>query len=306
MSDPRIVSLLPSATEIVAALGFADHLVGRSHECDYPKKIEHLPVCTAARLDASRPSAEIDRQVKERLRDALSLYEVDHGRLRELAPTHVVTQTQCEVCAVALDQVEASVARITGLDTRLISLDAMGLDGIWTDIRNAAAALDAADRGDDLVATLQRRMAAVSDVTASVTAKPTVASIEWIEPLMAGGNWLPELVTMAGGVNLFGAAGTHSPWLTWEALAAADPDVIIVLPCGFDIARTRDEAPALARSDAWSRLRAVRAGRVYLTDGNQYFNRPGPRIADSLEILAEILHPDLLAFGHYGTGWQPL
>ena len=306
MSDPRIVSLLPSATEIVAALGFANHLVGRSHECDYPKKIEHLPVCTTARLDAGRPSAEIDRQVKERLRDALSLYEVDHGRLRELAPTHVVTQTQCEVCAVALDQVEAAVAGITGLDTRLISLDAMGLDGIWADIRTTAAALDAAARGDDLVAALQRRMAAVSDVTASVTAKPTVACIEWIDPLMAAGNWLPELVTMAGGVNLFGTAGAHSPWLAWEALAAADPDVVIVLPCGFDIDRTRVEMPALMGSDAWSRLRAVRAGRVYLTDGSQYFNRPGPRIADSLEILAEILHPELLTFGHYGSGWQPL
>lgn len=306
MSDPRIVSLLPSATEIVAALGLADHLVGRSHECDYPKKVEHLPVCTSARLDASRPSAEIDRQVKERLHDALSLYEVDSARLRALAPTHIVTQTQCEVCAVALDQVEEAVAGITGLDTRLISLDATALDGIWADIRTAAAALDTAERGDDLVAALRRRMAAVSGVTTSVTAKPTVACIEWIDPLMAAGNWLPELVAMAGGVNLFGAAGAHSPWLTWEALAAADPDVIVVMPCGFDIARTRDEMPALTGSAAWSGLRAARAGRVYLTDGNQYFNRPGPRIADSLEILAEILHPDLLTFGHYGTGWQPL
>ena len=272
MSDPRIVSLLPSATEIVAALGFADHLVGRSHECDYPKKVEELPACTTACLDVSRSSAEIDRQVKERLREALSIYEVDNQRLRELSPTHVVTQTQCEVCAVALHQVEEAVAGLT----------------------------------DDLVAALQRRMAAVSDVTASVAAKPTVACIEWTAPLMAAGNWVPELVTMAGGVNLFATAGAHSPWLTWEALAAADPDVIIVMPCGFDIARTRAEMPALTGSDAWKRLRAVRAGRVYLTDGHQYFNRPGPRIADSLEILAEILHPDLLTFGHFDTGWQPL
>ncbi len=306
MSDPRIVSLLPSATEIVAALGFVDHLVGRSHECDYPKKVEELPACTAARLDVSRSSAEIDRQVKERLRDALSIYEVDTQRLRELSPTHVVTQTQCEVCAVALHQVEEAVAGLTGHDTRLVSLEATALDGIWADIRTAAAALNAADRGDDLVAALQRRMAAVSDVAASMRARPTVACIEWIDPLMAAGNWLPELVTMAGGVNLFGAAGVHSPWLTWEALAAADPDVVIVMPCGFDIARTREEMPTLAASDIWSRLRAVRAGRVYLTDGHQYFNRPGPRVADSLEILAEILHPDLLTFGHYGTGWQPL
>lgn len=306
MSDPRIVSLLPSATEIVAALGFADRLVGRSHECDYPKAVGRLPVCTTARLDPGLTSAGIDRQVKERLRDALSIYAVDDARLRALAPTHVVTQTQCEVCAVALDQVEQAVAGVTGLETRLVSLDAAALDGIWADIRTAAAALDAADRGDALVAALRRRMAAVTDVTAGVAAAPTVACIEWVDPLMAAGNWLPELVAMAGGVNLFGAAGAHSPWLDWEALAAADPDIVIVMPCGFDIARTRAEMPALTGSAAWSRLRAARAGRVYLTDGSQYFNRPGPRIADSLEILAEILHPDLLTFGHYGTGWQPL
>ncbi len=306
MSDPRIVSLLPSATEIVAALGFADRLVGRSHECDYPRAVGRLPVCTAARLDAGLTSAGIDRQVKERLRDALSIYAVDDARLRRLAPTHIVTQTQCEVCAVALAQVEQAVAGVTGLETRLVSLEAAALDGIWADIRTTAAALDAADRGEALVAALRRRMAAVTDVTAGVVATPTVACIEWIDPLMAAGNWLPELVAMAGGVNLFGTAGAHSPWLDWEALAAADPDIVIVMPCGFDIARTRAEMPALTGSAVWSRLRAARAGRVYLTDGSRYFNRPGPRIADSLEILAEILHPDLLTFGHYGTGWQPL
>lgn len=306
MSDPRIVSLLPGATEIVAALGFADQLVGRSHECDHPKSVLALPVCTSANLDTSRPSAEIDRQVKQRLHDALSVYKVESERLHDLAPTHIVTQTQCEACAVALDQVEAAVAGITGLDTRLISLDATSLAGIWTDIRTAATALDAADRGDALVAALQRRMAAVTAVTTGIAERPTVACIEWIDPLMAAGNWVPELVTMAGGAGQFGTPGAHAPWLTWDALAAADPDVIVVLACGFDIARSRDEMPALTGLPGWSGLRATRAGRIYLTDGNQYFNRPWPRVADALEILAEILHPDLLTFGHYGTGWEPL
>ncbi|MFQ5916010.1 MAG: ABC transporter substrate-binding protein, partial [Nitrospinota bacterium] len=162
-------------------------------------------------------------------------------------------------------------------------------------------ALEAVERGEDLVARLQRRMEGVASRALDLSDRPRVACIEWIDPLMAAGNWMPELVGMAGGVNLFGKANEHAPWMTWEELRDADPDVIITLPCGFDIGRTRREMPALTGKAGWERLKAVREGRVYLTDGNQYFNRPGPRLADSLEILAEILHPDVFQFGHEGT-----
>ncbi|RMF85209.1 MAG: cobalamin-binding protein, partial [Nitrospinota bacterium] len=157
-----------------------------------------------------------------------------------------------------------------------------------------------------LVQTLQRRMTAIAEKARSLPERPTVACIEWIDPLMAAGNWMPELVEMAGGINLFGVAGQHAPWLTWEELRAQDPQVIVVLACGFDIARTRQEMPALTQKPGWSELQAVQQRRVYLTDGNQYFNRPGPRLVESLEILAEILHPGQFPFGHEGKGWQRL
>jgi iron complex transport system substrate-binding protein len=167
-----------------------------------------------------------------------------------------------------------------------------------------ADALDASDRGEALVRGLQERMNAIAERARPLSARPTVACVEWIEPLMAAGNWMPQLVEMAGGVNLFGEVGKHSPWLTWEQLCGADPDVILLTPCGFDIARTRRDLGVLTAKPEWPRLRAVRSGRVFLADGNQYFNRPGPRLAESLEILAELLHPNAFAFGHEGTGWQ--
>jgi iron complex transport system substrate-binding protein len=173
----------------------------------------------------------------------------------------------------------------------------------FRDFRRVAAALGQTRRGDALVAAIESRMRAVAGRARSLDRQPRIACIEWIEPLMAAGNWMPELVAMAGGENLFGEAGKHSPWMTWEALAAADPDVILVLPCGFDIPRTAVEMKPLIRRTGWADLAAVRNGQVYLADGNQYFNRPGPRLAESLEILAEILHPHLFRFGWEGRGW---
>jgi len=166
--------------------------------------------------------------------------------------------------------------------------------------------LDVPQRGTDYVAGMQARMDAIATKTQPLREKPTVACIEWIEPLMAAGNWMPELVEMAGGVNLFGEAGEHSSWMRWEDLRVADPDVIVVLPCGYDMPKTLSELPALTSRPDWPSLRAVQENQVYITDGNQYFNRPGPRLAESLEILAEILRPTLFNFGHRGTGWRLL
>jgi iron complex transport system substrate-binding protein len=302
----RIISLIASSTEIVCALGMEEFLVGRSHECDYPPSVERLPVCTAPKFLVAATSAEIDRQVKEILEQALSVYRVDATLLASLQPTHIVTQTQCEVCAVSLRDVEEAVGTFVGSRPEIVALQPNALTDVWADIHRVATALGISGRGDELVARLQARMLAIEEKVRALPRRRTVACIEWIDPLMASGNWMPELVRMAGGLNLFGEAGRHSPRLEWLEVTAADPEVILVLPCGFDIARTRQELPALTRRPGWENLRAVREGRVVLLDGNQYFNRPGPRLAESLEILAEILHPEVFRFGHEGSGWEAL
>jgi iron complex transport system substrate-binding protein len=304
----RIVSLLPSSTEIVCALGAGDQLVGRSHECDYPASVVGLPVCTAPKFDPEGSSLEIDQRVKEILRDAVSVYQVDAELLDRLAPDLIVTQSQCEVCAVSLKDVEAAVHQQLSSCPSIVSLQPNFLKDVWDDIGRVAAALDQEEKGRRLRADLQQRLEALQAKTSALP-RPKVACLEWFEPLMAAGNWIPQLVQAAGGDNLFGTAGDHSPWLEWEELAAADPDCIVLLPCGFDLERNRTEMAALERHPLWSGLRAVRQGQVYLTDGNQYFNRPGPRLVESVEILAEIFHPEVFglkdgAWGHRGTGWQ--
>ncbi|MCH7540902.1 MAG: cobalamin-binding protein [Proteobacteria bacterium] len=306
MAEPRVISLIASATEIVCALGLADRLVGRSHECDFPDEVRRLPVVTEPKFLTQGTSAEIDRRVKDLLEQALSVYRVDALRLRALRPDVIVTQSQCEVCAVTLSEVEQAVSDWLEARPRIVSLEPTGLADLWTDIARVADALDVPERGAVLVESLQERMAAIAERAGGLAGRPSVASIEWIDPLMAAGNWMPELVEKAGGVSLFGEAGKHSPGMRWEALVRADPEVIVVLPCGFDMARTRAEMPALTGRPDWRELRAVRAGRVFLTDGNQYFNRPGPRLVESLEILAEILHPEAFHLGHEGTGWERL
>jgi iron complex transport system substrate-binding protein len=300
----RVVSLIASATEIVCALGCEDRLVGRSHECDYPESIKRLPVLTAPKFEPDGTSYEIDQRVKAILQEGLSVYRVDGDRLRELEPDVIVTQAQCEVCAVSLRDVERAVCSWLQACPPLVSLTPNGLADVWADVERVAEALEVPERGVDLVARLRRRMDAIAARARALPERPTVACVEWLEPLMAAGNWVPELVEMAAGVNLFGTAGQHAPWLTWEDVCARDPEVIVLLPCGFDVARTRRDLHLLTGRAEWPNLRAVRAGRVFVTDGNQYFNRPGPRLAESLEIFAELLHPGAFAFGHEGTGWQ--
>jgi iron complex transport system substrate-binding protein len=303
MAKYRIVSLIASATEIVCALGFEKQLVGRSHECDYPPSVKRLPQLTSPKFNVEGTSYEIDQRVKAIVQEALSVYRVDARRLDELEPTHIITQAQCEVCAVSLKDVEQAVCDMVRSHPAIISLEPNLMADIWADMRRVGDALSASDRAEALIERLQGRMDQVYQLSRGIETKPTVACVEWIDPLMAAGNWMPELVEAAGGRNLFGEAGKHSPWMTWDELTACDPDVIFVSPCGFDIHRTLEEMHLLSDRPEWNRLKAARASRVYVADGNQYFNRPGPRVVESLEILAETLHPEVFSFGHEGTGW---
>ncbi|MBI2812342.1 MAG: cobalamin-binding protein [Candidatus Melainabacteria bacterium] len=299
----RIVSLIASATEIVYALGFGSELVGRSHECDYPPQVKDLPQCTSPKFKTDGTSYEIDQRVKAILQEAVSVYRVDAALLDELAPSHIITQAQCEVCAVSLKDVEAAACDMIKSQPKIVSLEPNCLEDIWSDIDRVASALGAKQKGVDLVHAYKERMSDIQNAAAKIQTKPTVACIEWIEPLMAAGNWMPELIEMAGGVNLYGEAGKHSPWMTWEQVENDDPDFIVVTPCGFDIKRTLEEMHLLSDKPSYKSLKAVKAGHVYVADGNQYFNRPGPRAVESLEIMAEILHPTEFNFGHEGTGW---
>lgn len=264
-----------------------------------------LPVCTRPKLKVDTSSAEIDRQVKSLVEKALAVYDVDAQLLEDLEPDVIVTQSQCEVCAVSLRDVERAVCAWLKKCPRLVSLQPDSLLDIWRDIERVGEALGVSDRATELITSMQERMNSIADRTRGKNPAPRVACIEWVEPLMAAGNWVPELVAMAGGVNLFGEAGKHAPWLTWEQLVGGDPDVLVFMPCGYDLERTSQDVPLLEAKAEWTKLKAVREGRVYVTDGNQYFNRPGPRLVESLEILAEVLHPEDFTPARYeGTGWK--
>lgn len=299
----RVVSLLASGTEIVCALGEERALVGRSHECDYPASIRALPQVTAPKFPFDGASYEIHQQVQAILQEGLSVYRVDSNKLRALAPDLIVTQTQCEVCAVSPGDLAATCSSWLGHETPIVNLAPYTLPDVWDDITHVADALGIPARGAELVASLRARLDAIADKTRALP-HPRVAVIEWIEPIFTGGNWMPELVEIAGGTPLLATPGAHSPVCTPAALSAAEPDVIIVTPCGFDLERTAREFPLLAGIAGWSELPAVRAGRVYLADGNAYFNRSGPRLIESAEILAEILHPSEFDFGHVNVAWS--
>jgi iron complex transport system substrate-binding protein len=301
---PRVVSLIASATEIVHALGALDSMIGRSHECDFPPAVTAIPELTRPKFKVDGSSLEIDQRVKALVEQGLAVYEVDAGLLKELQPDFILTQDQCEVCAVSLRDVEAAVCDWTGSPVRIVSLKPHTLADVYADIHRIGEALDRVAVARQLVARMSERIAGVTALLAGVP-RPRLAFIEWIDPPMSGGHWLPELVTAAQGVNLFGASGQPSPWITLEQIAASDPDVILVAPCGYDIATTRREMAVLDANPAWRELRAVRESRVFLADGNAYFNRPGPRLVESVEIVAEVLHPTLASFGHMGTTVVP-
>ena len=310
----RIISLLASATEMVAALDCLDQMVGRSHECDYPPEVQALPVVSTVQIDINASSAEIDAQVKQLAQEkrepqdpalkALSIYAIDVDTLQELRPDVIFTQTQCEVCAVSEQDVIHAMEQLTGLQPRVVSLSPYRLQDVWEDVLRVGQALDKRDQAQTLVEKYQQRLTDLALKTATFGTKPRVAVLEWLDPLMGAGNWTPELVAYAGGENIFGEIGQHTPWLTWEELQATNPDVIVLSPCGYTLERAMQDVPLLQNHSAWADLQAVRNGKVYAIDGNQYLNRSGPRLVDSAELLARVIWGERLPIFVDKNGWQ--
>jgi iron complex transport system substrate-binding protein len=287
----RIVSLLPSATEIVCALGLGDRLVGVTHECDFPPAVRALPKVTHTLIPHDAPSGEIDGLVRERLQGQRALYTLDLPALERLKPDLIVTQALCDVCAVAEAEVSAAACSLPGRP-KVINLEPTRLADVFDCMRRVAEAARVADRGEAAIVALQRRVAAVEAATRDVSPQPRVVLLEWIDPPFSCGHWSPELVRLAGGVELLGREGERSRTVAWDEVRTVDPDVMLIACCGYDAERTRRDVPILQAYPGFSDLRCVRANRVYITDGNAYFSRPGPRLVDSLELLAHTLHPD--------------
>ncbi len=295
----RIVSLLASATEMVAELGCLDQMVGRSHECDYPPQVLSLPAVSRVQIDINTSSAQIDAQVKQLAQTqrtpqnaalkALSIYTIDIEQLQALRPDVIFTQTQCEVCAVSERDVVQAIQHLTGLQPRVVSLAPHRLSDVWEDVVRVGKALERREQAEKLVHGYQQRMEQLRASTANLGPKPRVTILEWLDPLMGAGNWAPELVAYAGGEHVFGETGQHSPWISWEELQAADPDVLVLAPCGYTVERTMMDVPILQRHPAWPSLRAVQTGQVYGIDGNSYLHRSGPRLVESAELLGRVI-----------------
>ncbi len=291
----RIVSLLSSATEILFGIGASEDVVAISHECDYPPEAVSRPRATRSLIDSSRPSSEIDEQVKRRLESGEALYEMDRELIRRLKPDLIVTQAQCDVCAVKYQDVLDFVAAESALaTTKVLALNPQFLADIFDDVLRVGEAagrrLAAQQFNYEL---LKRQMRVVSRVHGAPHPQPRVAVLEWTEPLMGAGNWTPDLVQAAGGQPLFGRSGEHSTYIDWPDVVASRPDVLIVAPCGFNLQRSTAEAQRILNLPGYRELPAAAAGRTFVLDGNAYLNRSGPRIIDTLEILAHLIRPDL-------------
>ncbi|MCE2390927.1 MAG: cobalamin-binding protein [Proteobacteria bacterium] len=288
----RIVSLLPSATEIVCSIGLRDQLVGVTHECDFPASVGGLPIVTRSLIPEGLSSAAIDAQVRQRLREHNALYRLREDVLEELRPDLIVTQALCDVCAVAADEVEAAACALPGRP-RVVNLEPSSLQEVFETVEWVGDAAGQAGKARRAVAEMRARLDAVRQRSAALPSRdrPRVAVLEWLHPPFNAGHWTPQLVEFAGGIDCLGNPFEPSTTVSWERVAASDPDAILVALCGFGEERSLEDVELLREEPGWKSLRAVREGRAYLTDGNAYFNRPGPRLLDSLEILAHALHP---------------
>lgn len=287
----RIASFLPSATEMVYALGAGEMVVAVSHECDFPLEAQRKPVVSRARFDHTQlDSAAIDTLVSQALARGESLYTIDHEVLRQANPDLLITQKLCDVCAVTGDDLAKALREVKNTP-EILTLTPTNLAGIFDNIRQVGEAIGLRERADRLVAELQARVDRVAQVASAAGSRPTVFCLEWLDPPYASGHWMPELVELAGGVDPLGRQGRDSVRVRWEDVVAAAPEIVVVTACGFDVARTLQELPRLVQQPGWSDLPAVRHDRVYVAYGSAYFSRPGPRVVDGLEILAHLIHP---------------
>ena len=296
----KIISLISSATEIVCRLGCSESLVGISHECDYPENVCDLPVCSKPKLDIDGTSLEVDNQVKSLLQEALSIYDLNERLISELKPDIIITQSQCNVCAVSLNDVQNALKKNLGINPTIISLEPKNLSDIFRDIKYVASKLNKDYVAAKIINSFEKE---IVKLKSSKVKKNTVACVEWIEPLMFAGNWVPEIVEIVGGKDLFGLKGEHSTWSKYEELFDKNPDKIIFMPCGYGIEKTKFEIKKICKMKEWYRLKAVKSDNVYIADGSQYFNRPGPRLLDSIKIMDEILN-DKIPANYIGRGWQ--
>lgn len=290
-----IVSLIASATEITCALGLRDRMVGRSHECDYPADVETLPVLSAPKVDPTQKSGDIDKAVRDIVRDGLSVYRVRVDELERLSPGLILTQDHCEVCAVSLSDLEDALCRLTLEETSVCSLHPNNLQDVTRDFQHVADAAGVPTRGEQLVRHFESGLAGIAERTADVDARPTVALVEWLDPPMVAGGWMPELARIAGGEPVIVESPETFKTVTWGDIARADPDVVIVLPCGYQLEQSLTELDEDAASAGLRTVPAVRRGQCFVADGNAFFNRPGPRLLDSAAILAALLHPTRFA-----------
>lgn len=313
MTPPRIVSLLSSATEILCALGLEDSLLAVSHECDFPSSIADKPRATVSFIDSSRSSAQIDEEVKSRLRAGLPLYGLNESLLRSLEPDLIVTQAKCDVCAIRYDDVQKLVASAPELShTKVLTLSPDSLDDILQDVLRVGEAAAIPEPARDYLNSLNQRVQLIASLSRTLanTSQPRVICIEWVNPLMTAGNWTPELIALAGGESGLATAREHSRYVTWQEIVDFDPQVLLVAPCGFDLRRSQREARDLPALPGWEAVSAVKAGRVFVLDGNALLNRSGPRIVDSLELIAHLLQPPHFqtpgGFLAEGSAWSTL
>jgi iron complex transport system substrate-binding protein len=302
----RIVSFLPSATEMACALGLSDRLVGVTHECDYPPEVKSKSIVVRAALPIeTMTQTEIDAVVSERMRNGDSLYEVDERLLRELAPDLILTQDLCQVCAPSGNEVSQALSQLAK-KPEILWLTPNSLEQIFDNLRDLGEATGETAKASELIAEAQGRLSRIESITSNLTVRPRVFCMEWLDPVYCSGHWVPEMVRIAGGVDGLGQERGDSIRIEWREVMAWQPEVMIITPCGYDLEKTIEVSRVLCEFDSWRDLPAVQSGRVYAVDSNSYFARPGPRVVDGTELLAHLIHPALFDWNGDVTAFQQL
>jgi len=302
----QIVSFLPSATEMACALGLSDQLVGITHECDYPPEITGKPIVVRNALPIETMSQQqVDTAVAQRMRDGLSLYEVDEKRLQELAPDLILTQNLCQVCAPSGNEVSQAV-NLLPKKPQILWLTPKSLEEIFANVRELGEATGRAKEAEELVAAGRARLEETAALTRDLSQRPRVFCMEWLDPVYCSGHWVPEMVELAGGVDALARAGEDSVRIPWDDVVRWAPEVLIVTPCGFNLDKVIEQTQQLQSYPGWSDLPAVREGRVYAVDANSYFARPGPRVVDGTELLAHLIHPELFPWNGPASAYRRL